>query len=223
MAKESRFIDCRNLTFSRPLGQDRILRAQRSLGETVVHRILCFSLYLLGVNRRAIGQALSIPAETAKSIIKAVGTNGLPALEDRRHRISTFLPQSPPRIAPVRVYVVEEHIVVGFGVEGRRLEIPRQNVLQVRTILLSMLNSGLLTQAASCRCNRSDARAYSHTGQSPRRRRPLLANRQAPRAEMRLPHHTGSQGRACAAICRGHHCPRQDIRGCNFFRTAQPL
>src|SRR6266700_3790305 len=34
---------------------------------------------------------------------------------------------------------------VRFGVGGRRLEIPRQNVLQIRAILLSMLNSGLLS------------------------------------------------------------------------------
>jgi DNA-directed RNA polymerase specialized sigma24 family protein len=44
-------------------------RAQRLLGQSVVRRILCFALYLLGVNRRAIGKALGIPAETAKSTL----------------------------------------------------------------------------------------------------------------------------------------------------------
>ena len=144
MKQKDRFIDCRNLTFSPSLSQDRMQRARQSLGETVIQRILSFSLYLLGVNRQAIGRALGIPAETAKSIIKAVGKDGLPALEDRRHRISAFLPQGPSRSAPVTLHPTEEHLVVDFG--ERQLEIPRQNVLQLRTILLSMLNSGLLAQ-----------------------------------------------------------------------------
>jgi len=121
-------------------------RAQQSLGGNVVQRILCFSLYLLGVNRKAIGQSLGIPAETAKSIIKAVTKNGLSALEDRRHRFSTFLPPSPPPTAPITLQAAEGHIVVDFGVAGRQLEIPRKNFLQVRTVLLSMLNSGLLSK-----------------------------------------------------------------------------
>lgn len=144
MKPKSRFIDCRNLTFSPSLSQDRIQRARQSLGETVVHRILSFSLYLLGVNRQAIGRALGIPAETAKSIIKAVGKNGLPALEDRRHRISAFLPRPPSRSAPVTLHPAEEDLVLDFG--ERQLKIPRRDVLQLRTVLLSMLNSGLLTQ-----------------------------------------------------------------------------
>jgi hypothetical protein len=121
-------------------------RALRILGQKVVQRILCFSLYLLGVNRSAIGQALDIPAETAKSIIKAVGKKGLTALEDRRHRSSAFLPTAPQRPASMIVQTGQNHIIVDFGIEGRQLKIPRQNVLQARAILLSMLNSGLLSR-----------------------------------------------------------------------------
>jgi transposase len=114
------------------------------LGETVVHRLLCFTLYLLGVNRRAIGEALGIPCETAKSIIKAVGKNGLSALEDRRHRISAFLPQAPAALAPVSLSSTEEHIIVDFGAKDRRLRIPRQNKRQVRAVLLSLVSNRLL-------------------------------------------------------------------------------
>ena len=144
MMKNFQFIDCRNLTFSASLSQDRLQRALHLLGETVVHRLLCFALYLLGVNRRAIGQALDIPTETAKSIIKAVKKNGLPALEDRRHRSSNFLPQVPVPLPPVRLSATEQHIIVDFGVDDRRLQIVRQNKRQVRTVLLSLLNSHLL-------------------------------------------------------------------------------
>ena len=144
MAQKIRIIDCQNLSFSRSLSQDRMQRALRNLGQSVVQRTLCFSLYLFGVNRRAIGQVLDIPTETAKSIIKAVGKKGLVALEDRRHRTSSFLPPSPQQPGPISIHADQDHIVVDFGIADRRLKIPNTNVLQIRAILLSMLNSGLL-------------------------------------------------------------------------------
>jgi transposase len=147
MTQDLRIIDCQNLAFSPSLAQDRMQRAQQSLGKNIVQRLLCFALYLLGVNRRAIGHVLGLPAETAKSIIKAVSKNGLPALEDRRCRSSVL--QSPwphAHIVPISVHTDQELVIVEFGIEDRRLEIPRQNGLQVKVILLSMLNSGLISQ-----------------------------------------------------------------------------
>jgi len=144
MSLYSRVIDCRELPLSPSLSQSRLQRATRALGETVVHRILCFALYLLGVNRRAIGEALGIPPETAKSIIKAVGKEGLQALEDRRHRVSDFLPQTPVALSPVSLSLTREHIIVDFGAKDRQLQIPRQNERQVRVVLLSLLNNRLL-------------------------------------------------------------------------------
>jgi len=120
-------------------------RAQQILGFNVIQRFLCFALYLLGVNRSVIGRALDISPETAKSIIKAINTDGLSALEDRRRSMSTFLPQSRPQPAPITVQKENERIVVDFAGEGRQLSIPCQNVLQIRTVLLSLLNSGLLS------------------------------------------------------------------------------
>jgi len=145
MTTNLRLIDCQNLAFSPLLAQDRMRRAQQLLGVNVVQRFLCFALYLLGVNRSAIGQALDIPAETAKSIIKAVTNDGLCAFEDRRRRGSAFLPQSQPQPAPITLQGEDERIVVDFGIEGRQLVIPRQNVLQIRAVLLSMVNSGFLS------------------------------------------------------------------------------
>lgn len=144
MNLNSRVIDCQELPFSPSLSQSRLQRAVGTLGETVVHRLLCFALYLLGVNRRAIGEALGIPPETAKSIIKAVGKEGPQALEDRRHRVSDFLPQTPIALSPVSLSLTREHIIVDFGAKDRQLQIPRQNERQVRAILLSLLNNRLL-------------------------------------------------------------------------------
>lgn len=145
MAQNLLLIDCQDLAFSPQLTQDRMQRAQQLLGVNAIQRFLCFALYLLGVNRSAIGRALDISPETAKSIIKAINTDGLCALEDRRRSVSTFLPQSRPQPAPITLEKAVECIVVDFGVEGRQLTIPRQNVLQIRAVLLSMRNSGLLS------------------------------------------------------------------------------
>lgn len=120
-------------------------RAVQILGINVIHRFLCFALYLLGVNRSEIGQALGISPETAKSIIKAINTDGLCALEDRRRSVSSFLPQSRPGPAPVTLHKTSEHVVVDFGAKDHQLSMPSQNTLQIRTVLLSMLNSGLLS------------------------------------------------------------------------------
>jgi len=134
------FIDCQNLIFSPRLSKNRTDQSQHTLGSIVVQRILCFALYLLGLNRNAIGQFLSIPSETAKSIIKAVNRDGLAALEDRRRRFSIFIPKALPEPLPITLREEKEHLVVDFGVSGRHLKLSRHNPL------LSMFNNGLLSK-----------------------------------------------------------------------------
>ena len=136
-------INCQNLIFSPQLSESRRDRAQQTLGSVAVERMLCFALYLLGLNRRAIGQSLDIPTETAKSIIKAVNKDGLEALEDRRRRFSTFLPKARPEPPPITLREEEGHIVVDLGISGRYLKLSRQDPLQLKTVLLSRKSSNL--------------------------------------------------------------------------------
>ena len=138
-------IDCQNLIFSPRLSENRTVQAQQTLGAVVVQRILCFALYLLGLNRKTIGQSLGIPSETAKSIIKAVNRDGPMALEDRRRRFSSFLPKSRPEAPPITLREEEDHIGIDLGVSGRYLKLSRQDPLQLKTVLLSMFNNGLLS------------------------------------------------------------------------------
>jgi DNA-binding IclR family transcriptional regulator len=102
-------------------------------------------LYLLGLNRSAIGRTLGIPPETAKSILKAVIKEGLVAFEDRRRSSSAFLPQAPVQPRPITIGEDEGHIVVDFGIKGRSITLSREDPLQLKTVLLSMVNSGLLS------------------------------------------------------------------------------
>lgn len=144
--KKIPLIDCQNLVFSPQLAENRIDQSQQLFSSGIIQRILCYALYLLGVNRRAVGQALGIPAETAKSIIKAIKRDGLVALEDRRRQFSTFLPQASPEPQPITLREEEGRVVIDFGTSGRVLKLSQEDPLQVKTILLSMLNSGLLTK-----------------------------------------------------------------------------
>ena len=146
MMKELTLIDCKRIVFSTRLAESRMNQAQQLFGSGVIQRILCYTLYLLGANRSAIGQAFGIPPETAKSIIKAINRDGLVALEDRRRKLSTFLPQSSPLPQPITVREEGGHIVIDFGTSGRVFKVSQQDPFQVKTILLSMLNSGLLTK-----------------------------------------------------------------------------
>jgi len=137
-------IDCQNLIFSTRLAENRMAQALMSFGSDVLQRLLCYSLYLLGVNRRTIGQILNIPSETAKSIIKTINRDGLAAFEDRRRQFSAFIPQASLQPQPITVREEEGHLLVDFGMSGRVLRLNREDPLQMKTILLTMLNSGLL-------------------------------------------------------------------------------
>lgn len=144
--KKPPLIDCQNLIFSPRLSEDRTDRAQQKFGAGVVQRILCYALYLLGVNRRTIGHALGIPSETAKSIIKAINREGLAALEDRRRQFSTFLAHAAPEPPLITLQEEEDRLVVNFGISGRDLTLCREDPLQLKTVLLSLFNSGLLSK-----------------------------------------------------------------------------
>src|SRR4030042_6405221 len=131
MTDKMRLIDCRSLTFSPQLSESRMGQARESFGAGVIQRILCFTLYLLGLNRSAIGRALGIPPDTAKSIIKAVKRDGLRAFEDRRLKRSTLLPKDastePP---PIILREDDDPLVVDFGIRDRAIKLCRRDPLQ---------------------------------------------------------------------------------------------
>ena len=141
-------LDCRDVTFSTKLSEQRITRALPVLGKRAIQQILCFALYLLGVNRRLISEALDIPPGSIRSVLRALHKTGLPALEDRRRRTSSFLPPPEAKSAPVTLREHDQWVVVDLGVPERTVRIPRQNPVQVRAVLLSMVNSGLLSKRA---------------------------------------------------------------------------
>ncbi len=136
-------INCHTIPFSQELQQHRMTKAQSILGNKVVKHIICFILYIFGVDRKSISDLLSTPPGTIRSIIRAILHDGLPALEDRRRRSSTFLPL-PQKSLKVNIRTVGQSVFVDFGAAGE-LKIPRQNTLQIKVILLTLLDNNLVS------------------------------------------------------------------------------
>ena len=136
-------INCQAISFSQKLQQQRITQAQRTLGTKVVEHFICFALYLLGVSRKSISTLTNTPPGTIRSRVRAILHSGIAALEDRRSPLSTFLPPQEKGIK-INIRTEEQSTVVDFGT-GRQLKIPRQNILQTRVILLTMLENNLLS------------------------------------------------------------------------------
>jgi len=133
------------MPFSARLSEQRVARVAEVFDTKVVRRILCFALYLLGANRARLSEALGMPPGSVRSLLRMLHNDGLPALEDRR-RTSSFLPRADPPPAALRLSQTEESVVVELGHPQQCLVLPRQNRLQVRAVLLSLLHSGLLTR-----------------------------------------------------------------------------
>ncbi|WP_155311648.1 hypothetical protein [Desulfosarcina ovata] len=140
-----RITNCQDLSFSGKLSRERIDRALEALGANVIRRLLCFALYLLGLNRQNIAKTLDMPAETVKSTIRTIINDGLSALQDRRRRQYQPLATICHQLPPIAVRQQEQFIIIDLGAPDRQLKIDKQDTLQSKIVLLTMLNSGLLT------------------------------------------------------------------------------
>jgi len=134
-----------NLNFSSTHAQKRQEKAHELLGESVVNRILAFALFLLGGNREKIGQYLGIPMGTLLSFLTRINDYGLSALEDRRISSAKNLQQQITKLPKCCVNIQENNVCIQFGNIEPVMEIPKTNQLQVKTVLLTFLSSGLLS------------------------------------------------------------------------------
>jgi hypothetical protein len=140
----TRMINCQGLLFSQKLSNDRLLKAKKVFGTKVIYRLLCFALYLFGVDRTTISKSLNIAPGSIRSIIRALFHSGLSALEDRRHSHSSFLPHTDTQSSQ-SVNIKEENssVSVEFG-SSLKLSIPRRNTFQTRIVLLTMVHNGFV-------------------------------------------------------------------------------
>jgi transposase len=117
--------------------------AAERLGEGVLRRTLAFAWHLQGAETRRISRALDVPADTLNGLFKRVLRDGLPALEDRRHTSSAFLPPAPTETRPdVRVEIGLEQL--SLSARSLELQLDRGDGLLCRAFLFVFLGNGLV-------------------------------------------------------------------------------
>ncbi len=79
-------VDCRVLSFSPELSSKRLSKAQLIFGKKVIQRIICFCLYILGVQRIEISKAVKLPENTVRTMLKTILRDGFEAFFDRRKK-----------------------------------------------------------------------------------------------------------------------------------------
>jgi hypothetical protein len=140
-------MDCQDLEFSPEQSQKRIDRALQVLPVQVLKKILVFSLYLLGVKRTAISSLMEMPEESVKTGISKVMKYGLSGFRDRRQfeKISAAQVSTPLEEIQPSVLIEDKFCTISFGSMGQKLKILRKHRVHLRTVLLSLLDAGLLS------------------------------------------------------------------------------
>ncbi len=139
-------MDCQNLTFSPRLSKDRIEKAEQVLGKKILNKLICYVLYLLGVDRASLSSFLNLPAGTVRSLIRSINNQGLSAFEDKRQKNSTLMPIISSIITPE--FIVEKStIYLICGQSRTTINIPPENKIQRRVFLLTVLNHNLINKS----------------------------------------------------------------------------
>jgi hypothetical protein len=132
------------LAFSETLSDKRLKKARASLGTNVIGRIIAYALFLFGAKREDIAQYLHMPLGTLFSFLTRADRYGILAFEDRRKSlaIETVKAETPLKVT---LDVTEESFTIQLSRDEEAIRIPRENMLQCKVVLLSFLNSGLLS------------------------------------------------------------------------------
>ena len=133
-----------NLSFSKSHSDKRLEKAYEFFGVNIIKRIVGFTLFLLGAKREDIAQYLQIPMGTFLSFLTRIDRYGLLAFEDRRKSpsIKVVKTQAPLKIS---LSVTEQNVIIELSSNNESIIIPRKNLLQCKVVLLTFLNSGLLS------------------------------------------------------------------------------
>ena len=138
-------MDCHKIKFSSKNSNDRLNNAMRVFEPTVLFRILTFAFHVMGAKRKTIAELVNMPEESVKTIIRVIARDGFQAFFDRRKTeiFTTPIAKLPSKTISIRLE--GEMIVVDLNSDTGELKIPASHKIQVRTILLTLMNSGLIS------------------------------------------------------------------------------
>jgi len=132
-------------------GQKRLDQAIDSLGNDVVHKILGFSLYILGFPYDYISSNVGISEPGLKTFIKDVCQNGVQRFLDKRKKAAYSIPPkdfpvaAPPKTTVEYSDIGENH--VQFKLTGPiSLRLHKDDIIGKKLLSLLFLDAGLLRQ-----------------------------------------------------------------------------
>lgn len=137
-------MDCRAINFFPQKSKQRVEKAREVFDSKVLDRILAFSLYMFGAKRGQVAQLMGMPEESLKTTTRVVLRDGFRAFVDRRRADLPSTPKTSRAGSQIFVRQEGEWIIVDFASNFGSLKILAAHKIQVRTVLLSLLNSGLL-------------------------------------------------------------------------------
>jgi len=138
-------MDCRQVEFSPTKSADRIDRVSRVIPMGLLMRMLAFTIHLLGARRQVVASLVGMREESVKTVIRLVMRDGFTALRDRRRSEKVSVTNSAPSPPPIAARREGEWYIVEFRTDEKTLRIPVAFQVQARTVLLSLVNAGLLS------------------------------------------------------------------------------
>ena len=138
-------MDCHQVVFSSEKSQERIDNILQIFPRKLLMHILAFALHLMGAKRKQVAALVGMPEESVKTMLRLVSQDGFSALRDRR--LSAASPATTVQSSSSQISACRNNTgwTVEFGGQERTLNIPDTHTVQARTIMLSMLNVGVLS------------------------------------------------------------------------------
>jgi hypothetical protein len=138
-------MDCHEIEFSAKNSKNRISNAMGILEPAVLFRMLAFALHMMGAKRKTIAGLVNMPEESVKTTIRVIMRDGFQAFFDRRKTELFTTPEVQLPSKKVSIRIEAEMIVVDLNSDMGNLIIPAVHKIQARTILLTLMNSGLIS------------------------------------------------------------------------------
>ena len=137
-------MNCQTITFSQNQSQKRMRKVLQVMPVQALKKLLFFSLYVLGARLNTIASLVEMPTESGKTTIGRVMKDGLPAFHDRRKSVYE-LPLPDKQSEQTTVSIKKNDCVIKFGESGYQLQIPQSHRIHLRSVLLTLLQAGLLS------------------------------------------------------------------------------
>lgn len=138
-------MDCRQVEFSPTKSEERIDKAMRVIPRALLMRMIAFVLHLLGAERNAVAALAGMPPESVKTVVRLVMSDGFEALRDRRRSCVPSVAKAEPTPLRIAARRQGDWCLLQLGLDAAEVKIPASFRVQARTVLLSLVNAGLLS------------------------------------------------------------------------------